>query len=103
MTTVDSAAPAAGTPPPAVPTPTPAGRRPRTDGKIRSRWAPHVTTLRYIALFALAAFFLMPVYALLVTALKSPVEVSVVRMWEWPHTFSIENFRIVWPKLQDGF
>jgi glucose/mannose transport system permease protein len=75
----------------------------RTDGKIRSRWAPYVTTLRYLALFALACFFLMPVYALLVTALKSPFEVSVVRMWQWPSEFSFDNFAIVWPKLKDGF
>ncbi|HEX8109882.1 MAG TPA: carbohydrate ABC transporter permease, partial [Kofleriaceae bacterium] len=73
------------------------------DGRIRSRWAPYVLTARYLALFALACFFLMPVYALLVTALKSPTEVSVVRMWQWPHALSIDNFRIVWPKLRDGF
>ena len=74
-----------------------------TDGRICSRWAPYVTTVRYLALFALVCFFLMPVYALVVTALKSPGEVSVVRMWEWPQTFSLDNFRIVWPKLADGF
>jgi glucose/mannose transport system permease protein len=73
------------------------------DGRIRSRWHPYVATARYLALFALACFFLMPVYALLVTALKSPSEVSVVRMWQWPHGLSFDNFRIVWPKLQDGF
>jgi glucose/mannose transport system permease protein len=73
------------------------------DGRIRSRWAPYVTTVRYLVLFALACFFLMPVYALLVTALKSPSEVSVVRMWEWPQVLSLDNFRIVWPKLQAGF
>ncbi len=75
----------------------------RTDGRIRSRWAPYVNTARYLALFALACFFLMPVYALLVTALKSPAEVSVVRMWQWPDTISLENFGIVWPKLREGF
>ena len=75
----------------------------RRDGRIRSPWAPYVTTLRYLALFALACFFLMPVYALLVTALKSPVEVSVVRMWQWPSSLSFENFAIVWPKLEEGF
>jgi glucose/mannose transport system permease protein len=75
----------------------------RADGRIRSRWAPYVSTVRYLALFALACFFLMPVYALLVTALKSPAEVSVVRMWQWPETFSLDNFRIVWPKLEEGF
>jgi glucose/mannose transport system permease protein len=60
-------------------------------------------TARYLALFALACFFLMPVYALLVTALKNPAEVSVVRMWQWPHELSVDNFRIVWPKLREGF
>jgi glucose/mannose transport system permease protein len=73
------------------------------DGRIRSRWASYVMTGRYLALFAFACFFLMPVYALLVTALKSPTEVSVVRMWQWPHALSLENFGIVWPKLRQGF
>jgi len=75
----------------------------RGDRRIRSKWAPYALTARYLVLFALACFFLMPVYALLVTALKSPAEVSVVRMWQWPHALSLDNFRIVWPKLQDGF
>ena len=73
------------------------------DTRIRSPWASYVMTARYIALFALACFFLMPVYALLVTALKSPAEVSVVRMWQWPDALSLDNFGIVWPKLRDGF
>ena len=74
-----------------------------SDRRIQSRWAPYVLTARYLALFALACLFLMPVYALLVTALKSPAEVSVVRMWQWPHALSLDNFRIVWPKLREGF
>ena len=73
------------------------------DYRIRSRWAPYVATVRYLVLFALACFFLMPVYALLVTALKSPGEVSVVRMWQWPQALSLDNFAIVWPKLREGF
>jgi glucose/mannose transport system permease protein len=77
--------------------------KPRRDGRIRSPWASYVMTARYLALFAFACFFLMPVYALLVTALKSPAEVSVVRMWQWPHELSLDNFRIVWPKLRAGF
>ena len=72
-------------------------------GRIRSPWAPYVTIVRYLALFGFACFFLMPMYALLVTALKSPSEVSVVRMWQWPDTLSLDNFRIVWPKLREGF
>ena len=77
-------------------------RAKRLDGRIRSRWASYTMTGRYLALFALACFFLMPVYALLVTALKSPSEVSVVRMWQWPQSLSFDNFGIVWPKLRDG-
>jgi glucose/mannose transport system permease protein len=69
----------------------------------RSKWAPYITTGRYVALFALACFFLMPVWALLLTALKDPAEVSVVRMWELPRSFSLDTFRIVWPELKEGF
>jgi glucose/mannose transport system permease protein len=71
--------------------------------RIRSRWTPYVTVGKYLSLLLLACFFLMPVYALVITALKNPAEVSVVRMWQWPHEFSLENFSRVWPKLQDGF
>src|SRR5262249_39170639 len=71
--------------------------------RIRSRWTPYVTVARYLALIFLACFFLMPVYALVLTALKNPAEVSVVRMWDLPHSFSLENFQRVWPKLERGF
>jgi glucose/mannose transport system permease protein len=70
---------------------------------IRSRWAPYVTSMRYAALFALVVFFLLPVYALVVTALKDPAEVSVTRMWQLPSSLSFASFTAVWPKLQDGF
>ena len=59
--------------------------------------------LRYVLLFGLACFFLMPVYALLLTALKDPEQVSVVRMWELPDSLSLASFQAVWPELQDGF
>jgi glucose/mannose transport system permease protein len=75
----------------------------RTGGRVRSRWAPYLTTAKYVALFGLACFFLMPVYALIVTALKDPSQVDVVRMWQPPDSLSFETFRQVWPKLQDGF
>ncbi len=59
--------------------------------------------VRQLILFVLACFFLMPVYALLVTALKDPAHVDVVKMWSLPDSLSFESFKIVWPKLQDGF
>lgn len=57
---------------------------------------------RHLVLFGFAAFFLMPVYVLLVTAFKTPGEVDVVHMWSLPRSFSLETFRQVWPKLQPG-
>lgn len=67
------------------------------------RGTGYLTTARYLALFAAACFFLLPVYALVVTALKDPAEVSVARMWELPDALSLDSFRAVWPELQDGF
>jgi glucose/mannose transport system permease protein len=55
---------------------------------IRSPWAPWVIMLKYVALLALLMFFLLPVYALVITALKDPVDVSVTRMWDLPSSLS---------------
>jgi glucose/mannose transport system permease protein len=76
---------------------------PDSAGALRSRWSPYLRVAKYLALFLLVCFFLMPVYALVVTSLKDPAEVSVITMWRLPSSFSLENFRIVWPKLQHGF
>lgn len=95
MTTVGTPVPAPSTP--EVAEPAPPRRRPH-GGRSRT-----LTFAKYLALFALACFFLMPVYALLLTALKDPVQVSVVRMWELPDRFSLASFRAVWPELSDGF
>jgi glucose/mannose transport system permease protein len=65
----------------------------------RRRWP---VVVRHIALYALAAFFLMPVYALVVTALKAPDQVSVVGMWDLPRTLSLDSFAAAWPKLIGG-
>jgi glucose/mannose transport system permease protein len=71
--------------------------------RIQSRWAPHVTTARYVALVALACMFLVPVYVLLVTALKDPTQVSPSQMWSLPESLSFDSFREVWPVMEDGF
>ncbi len=70
--------------------------------RIESRWARPLQVGRYLLLFAFACFFLMPVYVLVVTALKDPVQVSVSRMWELPQSLSLNGFREVWPKLRPG-
>jgi glucose/mannose transport system permease protein len=72
------------------------------DLRIRSRWSPHVTTIRYIALFALVCLFLIPVYVLLVTSMKDPSQVSPRQMWELPESLSLDTFRTVWPRLENG-
>jgi glucose/mannose transport system permease protein len=58
--------------------------------------------LRYAVLYAMACFFLLPVYVLVVTALKNPAEVSVTRMWELPESLSLHSFSLAWPKLARG-
>src|SRR5258706_7491459 len=67
------------------------------------RPGPANTIARYFVLWALAAFFLMPVYVLLVTSFKNPADVSVTRIWELPTSFSLDNFSSVLPKLSSGF
>ncbi|MBT8225362.1 MAG: carbohydrate ABC transporter permease [Dactylosporangium sp.] len=62
-----------------------------------------MTMIRYVALYGLACFFLMPVYLLIITALKDPVDVAATRMWELPTSLSIDSFRAVIPTLSGGF
>ncbi len=57
-------------------------------------------TLRHLALFGAAVFFLMPVYVLLVTSFKSAGEVDVGNMWALPTSLSFDSFVQVWPKLR---
>ncbi|WP_433615904.1 carbohydrate ABC transporter permease [Dactylosporangium sp. CA-139114] len=85
--------------------PTP-GDAPAPDPSSIPRWqrpGPVRTTVRYVILWALAAFFLMPVYVLIVTSLKNPADVSVTRIWELPTSLSFDNFSAVLPKLSSGF
>jgi glucose/mannose transport system permease protein len=74
------------------------------NGKLRSPWSPYVNTARYVMLFVLVCFFLMPIYVMLVTAFKAPAEVSVPGMWELPQQFSFDSFQAVWdrPEIRRG-
>jgi glucose/mannose transport system permease protein len=65
-------------------------RPPRVSGLRPSRIAIYVT----LVIFAL--FYLMPVYVLLVTGLKSFSEVTLDRMWALPEGFSLDSFRDAW-------
>ncbi|HEU5012683.1 MAG TPA: carbohydrate ABC transporter permease [Roseiflexaceae bacterium] len=59
-----------------------AGRRPRV--------------LLYTAMIVLAAFYLLPVFLLLITSLKSFDQVSLSRMWDLPTSLSLQSFDSAW-------
>ncbi len=50
----------------------------------------------YLVLIAFALFYLMPVYLLLVTSMKSYQEVSLATMWGLPGGISFDSFRDAW-------
>lgn len=51
----------------------------------------------YLLLILFAAVFLLPVYVMLISSLKTFAEVQdLSRMWSLPSTFNIENFRSAW-------
>src|SRR6476620_1023686 len=50
----------------------------------------------YVTLILFAIFYLMPVYVLLVTGLKSFTEVSLDRMWNLPASIGFDSFRDAW-------
>ena len=50
----------------------------------------------YLLMSILAAFFLLPVYLLLITAVKSFDQVSLSSMWNLPTSFSLESFSRAW-------
>lgn len=50
----------------------------------------------YTIMIGLALFYLLPVYLLLITSLKSFDQVSLSRMWELPTSLSLESFNRAW-------
>lgn len=52
--------------------------------------------LIYVVLVVFALFYLMPIYVLLITGLKSFTEVSLDRMWNLPQSLSFDSFRDAW-------
>jgi glucose/mannose transport system permease protein len=57
----------------------------------------------YLILLAASAFYLTPIYILLVTGLKSYAEASLDLMWQLPSTLSFESFRDAFNSLQPHF
>jgi glucose/mannose transport system permease protein len=83
---------------PAAPLPTPEPLpmldAPRAPGGSRG-W----TTARFVVLTLVAAFFLLPVWVMLITGLKPFDQVSLPTMWELPKGIFIDNFLAAWERL----
>lgn len=56
-------------------------------------------TLQYGLLIFFSAFFLIPVYVVLVTSIKPLDQVSLQTMWDLPRGFDIANYVLAWEKL----
>lgn len=57
----------------------------------------------YGVLLAFAAFYLLPIYMLLITGLKSYAEVNLATMWQLPSALSFDSFRQAFEKLGPNF
>lgn len=52
--------------------------------------------LVYVGLIALALFYLIPIYVLVSTSLKSYADVSLDRMWQFPQNLTLAGFAAAW-------
>ncbi|RME45814.1 MAG: carbohydrate ABC transporter permease [Chloroflexi bacterium] len=69
-----------------------------------ARIAPRLPRLLiYLMLVAFAVFYLMPIYVLLVTGLKSFAEVNLEHMWALPHGIHFDSFVKAWQALAPNF
>lgn len=65
---------------------------------------PHLKTAAvYGLLIVLSAFFLMPVYMLVVNGMKTATEVSISTMWQLPRSFGLGGFEEAWARLSSSF
>lgn len=63
--------------------------------------------LMYLVLALAVSFFLMPVYMMLVTALKEPIAINLDTAWQLPRVWNWGSFEQAWtsflPKLKNSF
>ncbi len=53
----------------------------------------------YILLIVAALFFLLPIYLLFATALKSPDAINLATTWRWPDALNWASFSEAWAKI----
>lgn len=62
--------------------------------------------LTYLLLLLAAAFFLLPVYLVIVTSLKFPVDINLASTWELPRQWNWGSYATAWqafaPKLRNS-
>jgi glucose/mannose transport system permease protein len=61
----------------------------------------------YLALVVVSLFFLLPVYLVVITSLKSPAAISLATTWRLPEVWHWQSFADAWrafsPKLMNSF
>ncbi len=57
----------------------------------------------YLVLAIFALLYLMPVYVVAVTSLKTESSINLAQMWAWPHTFSLHSLGSAWTQLGPNF
>jgi len=60
-------------------------------------------TLLYVILIVLAAYYLIPIYLLFITALKPYSRVNITQMWEPPTGIFLEGFLNAWKAVAPNF
>lgn len=55
--------------------------------------------MRYVLLIGVALFMIMPIYVMVVTALKPTTAVNLKTMWELPVALSLDGFAEAWKRL----
>ena len=57
----------------------------------------------YVVLLFFAAYYLMPIYMLVITSLKPFERVSLNEMWDLPTAFYLDNLMRAWPLVSANF
>lgn len=52
--------------------------------------------LTYLLLVLAAGFFLLPVYLVVITALKQPADISLATTWQLPRVWNWQSFAVAW-------
>ena len=66
-------------------------------------WRPAGQVVLYAVLIFFAAYYLMPIYMLLITALKPFEKVGILQMWDLPTSLYLDNWFRALPLLAPNF